>query len=1025
MEEVIERGDAEEVHDEGKDGEKWYIPHHGVYHPKKPDKLRVVFDCSAKYQGTSLNDHLLQGPDLMNNLTGVLVRFRQHPIAIMCDVEKMFHQFHVEEADRNYLRFLWWKNGDLALHPHEYRMKVHLFGATSSPGCANYGLKHLAKENEGMYPLGSKFITKDFYVDDGVTSVVSTEEAIQVAREARQLCASGGLRLHKFISNDKVVLDSIPISERAVEVKALDLSFDDTPLERALGIHWHIDSDNFRFSVDLKDQPATRRGILSTVASLYDPLGFIAPLLLSGKLVLQEMCRNGTGWDDPLPKELQPSWEHWKADLVNLEKISIPRCYVPANFGKVIKRELHHFSDASNSGYGQCTYLRLTSKEGNIHCALVIGKSRVAPIKVQTIPRLELTAAVISVAMSNMLKRELQYADIEEHFWTDSQVVLGYINNEARRFHTFVANRVQKIHLSTTPQQWRYVPTNENPADHASRGLNAGEILTSNWLTGPGFLWKKDIPPVADIDTALTIGDPEVRQAQTLSAQATEVSLSDRLSKLSSWSGAVQAVARLIRRAKGDKSSSHSTVAEREDAKRIIIKDLQRNTHPEDIKLLSKGTQLSPGSKLYHLDAFLDQEGVLKVGGRLCDASLPNSIKHPVIIPKDHHITKMIISQCHENVKHQGKGLTINEIRSQGYWIPGISRAVASHVHHCVTCRKLRRPTEEQRMADLPSERTNPSPPFTYCGMDCFGPFITKHGRKDHKRYGLLFTCFSSRAIHIEMLDDMSTDAFINGLRCFIALRGAVRQIKCDQGTNFVGAKNELKNALKEIDADRLTVFLAEKQCDFVLNAPHSSHAGGVWERQIRTVRNVLRSTLSLYSGRLDDASLRTFFYEAMAIVNSRPLSVDNLNDPNSLAPLTPNNLLTMKSIPALPPPGRFIREDIYARKRWRHVQYLAEQFWSRWRKEYLSNIAIRQRWHTVKRNLQVGDIVMEKIDDLPRNEWRLARVTETTTDKDGLVRRVKVCLGDRNLETDGRRLNKLSVIERPVQKLILLLETV
>ncbi|XP_065115485.1 uncharacterized protein [Paramisgurnus dabryanus] len=1025
MEEVIEKGDAEEVYREGKDGENWYIPHHGVYHPKKPDKLRVVFDCSAKYQGTSLNNHLLQGPDLMNNLTGVLVRFRQHPVALMCDVEKMFHQFHVEEADRNYLCFLWWKNGNLSSHPQEYRMKVHLFGATSSPGCANYGLKHLAKEYESMYPLGSKFITTDFYVDDGVTSVASTEEAVQVAREARQLCALGGLRLHKFISNDRVVLDSIPVSERAVEVKSFDLNFDDTPLERALGIHWHIDSDRFRFSVNLKDQPATRRGILSTVASLYDPLGFIAPFLLNGKLVLQEMCRNGTGWDDPLPEELQPRWELWKADLVNLERIDIPRCYAPANFGKVIKRELHHFSDASNSGYGQCSYLRLTSEEGNIHCALVIGKSRVAPIKIQTIPRLELTAAVISVAMSKMLKQELKYADIEEHFWTDSQVVLGYINNEARRFHTFVANRVQKIHLSTNPQQWRYVPTTENPADHASRGLNAGEILTSNWLTGPSFLWKKDIPPVADIDIALAIGDPEVRQVQTLSTETTEISLSDRLLKLSSWSRAVQAVARLVRRAKGDKSNSHSTVAERENAKCIIIKDLQRNTYPKDIKLLSKGAQLSPGSKLYRLDAFLDQGGVLKVGGRLCDATLPNSVKHPAVIPKDHHVTKMIISQCHVNVKHQGKGLTINEIRSQGYWIPGMNRAVASHVHHCVTCRKLRRPTEEQRMADLPSERTNPSPPFTYCGMDCFGPFITKQSRKEHKRYGLLFTCFSSRAIHIEMLNDMSTDAFINGLRCFIALRGAVREIKCDQGTNFVGAKNELKNALKEIDEDRLTVFLAEKQCDFVLNAPHSSHAGGIWERQIRTVRNVLRSTLSLSSDRLDDASLRTFFYEAMAIVNSRPLSVDNLNDPNSLAPLTPNNLLTMKSIPALPPPGRFLREDIYARKRWRHVQYLAEQFWSRWRKEYLSNIATRQRWHTAKRNLQVGDIVMEKADNLPRNEWRLARVTETTTDKDGLVRRVKICLGDRHLEKDGRRLNKLSVIERPVQKLILLLEAV
>ncbi|GAA6081882.1 uncharacterized protein LOC113055348, partial [Tachysurus ichikawai] len=337
MEEVIERGDAEEVQNKGKDGEKWYIPHHGVYHPKKPDKLCVIFDCSAKYQGTSLNDHLLQGPDLINNLTGVLVRFRQHSVALMCDVEKMFHQFHVKKDDRNFLRFLWWKKGYLNSHPKEYHMKVHLFGASSSPGCANYALKHLAKESEAMYPLGSKFVTTNFYVDDGVTSVASKEEAVQVAREARQLCASGGLRLHKFISNDKDVLNSIPISERASVVKELDLNFDDTTLERALGIHWHIDSDRFRFSVNLKDQPATRRGILSTVASLYDPLGFITPFVLKGKLVLQEICRKGTGWDDPLPKELQPKWEHWKADLVNLERISLPRCYVPASFGKSSK----------------------------------------------------------------------------------------------------------------------------------------------------------------------------------------------------------------------------------------------------------------------------------------------------------------------------------------------------------------------------------------------------------------------------------------------------------------------------------------------------------------------------------------------------------------------------------------------------------------------------------------------------------------------------------------------------------------
>ncbi len=618
------------------------------------------------------------------------------------------------------------------------------------------------------------------------------------------------------------------------------------------------------------------------------------------------MCRQGIGWDDPLPEHLRPRWECWRKDLVNLEKMQIARCYVPANFGKVVKRELHHFSDASTTGYGQCSYQRVKNEDGDVHCALIMGKSRVSPTKVTTIPRLELTAATVSVTVSNMLREELVYESVEEFFWTDSKVVLGYINNEARRFHTFVANRVQKIRNSTTPQQWLYVSTNENPADSASRGTSVDELLSSNWLVGPKFLWEREIHPTANEILELPIGDPEVRKVLTLQTKTTgQASLSDRLGKFSSWSQAVSAVARLRRRLLKDKSNTHSTVSERQKAELVIIKDLQRQTYQEEIKTLSKGNQLSSNNKLYHLDVFLDRDAVLKVGGRLGRSSLPGSFKHPTVIPRGHHITKLIISYCHERVKHQGKGFTVNEIRSNGYWIPGLSQSVTSYIRQCVVCRRLRRPVEGQKMSDLPSERMEPSPPFTYCGMDCFGPFLTKKGRKEHKRYGLLFTCFCSCAIHVEMLDDLSTDAFINGLRCFIALRGSVRQIKCDQGTNFVGAKNELNAALQEVDAERLATFLAGKQCNFVLNAPHASHAGGVWERQIRTVRNVLNSTLSLSPGRLNDTSLRTLLYEVAAIVNSRPLTTDNLNDPDSLEPLTPNHLITMKATTALPPPRK------------------------------------------------------------------------------------------------------------------------
>ena len=396
-------------------------------------------------------------------------------------------------------------------------------------------------------------------------------------------------------------------------------------------------------------------------------------------------------------------------------------------------------------------------------------------------------------------------------------------------------------------------------------------------------------------------------------------------------------------------------------------------------------------------------------------ASVPFDLKHPIILPKNGIVTHLILAYYREKTQHQGRGQTLNEIRANGYWIINGSRVVARYIKQCVPCRRIRRQPEEQRMADLPKERVDPSPPFTYCGMDCFGPYLVRRARKEIKRYGLLFTCLCSRAIHIEMLEDMTTDAFINALRCFIAIRGAVRTILSDQGTNFVGARNEFKRALQEIDESRIAQYLAEKQCELCMNTPDSSHAGGVWERQIRTVKNVLSSALADSAGRLDDASLRTLFYEAMSIVNSRPLTVDTINDPRSMEPLTPNHLLTMKSSIPLPPPGKFIKEDVYARKRWRRVQYLTEQFWSRWRKEYVANIARRQRWHTPRRNVRVGDIVIIKEDDIPRNKWKLSKVLEVFQDSDGLVRRAKI--------QTGKRLNKMSIIERPIQKLVVLIE--
>lgn len=1036
MDNILSHGDAEEVPDDKAEPKNaWYIPHHGVYHPKK-DKIRVVFDCSARHKGTALNDHLLQGPDLMNSLIGVLCRFRVHPIAVMGDIERMFHQFRVNSEDRDYLRFLWWKDSNLDNDPVAYRMKVHLFGAKSSPGCANFGLKKIAIDNrEEFGEEASNFITNDFYVDDGLRSFQTAEEAVQLIEKARSICQKGNLRLHKLVSNSREVMESIPKSEHAKEIKNLDLNFDDLPIERALGIEWCVESDHFQFRLMLKDKPMTRRGILSTVASVYDPLGCLAPFILIGKRILQEMCRVNAGWDEPLSDDLRPKWEQWLADLPALAHLQIPRRLAPDGFENITQREVHHFSDASFEGYGQCSYLRMVNDKNQVHCSLIMGKARVTPKKVVTIPRLELTAALVSVKVSHMLRSELKTQDVKEYFWTDSKVVLGYIGNEARRFHVFVANRVQQIKDATQVHQWRHVSTDQNPADHASRGLRPHEFAESSWFTGPPFLWDNTLPMEDHLENLISSEDPEVRKVQVYATTATETPLIlKKMELFSDWSRAINVIVRLRRlvtqsnKPKGQYLTSHILEQERQDVQMMVIKMLQSEEFADEVKVLEPATRnvkrrAGAKGKLWKLDPFLDDSGVLRVGGRLRQSSLLYGVKHPIILPKTSHVTHLIIKHHHEEASHQGRGITIGELRSSGYWILGCTSAVSSYIYKCVICRKSRGRNQEQKMADLPKERLEPSPPFTHCGIDCFGPFMVKDGRKEMKKYGLLFTCMASRAVHVETLDDMSTDAFINGLRCFIALRGPVRSIRCDQGSNFIGAAHELKLALTEMKEDKIREMLTKNHCDFTMNPPSASHMGGVWERQIRSIRSVLTATLETHSARLDSASLRTFLYEAMAIVNSRPLCTVSLNDPSGPEPLTPNHLITMKSKVVLPPAGDFVQEDVYARKRWRRVQFLANEFWSRWKKEYLQELQLRQKWTKPQQNLGVGDVVILKDEDMIRGHWRLARVIETFPSSDGLIRKVKLIIGDSTLNDKGQRTAKSTILERPIHKLTLLLK--
>ena len=400
---------------------------------------------------------------------------------------------------------------------------------------------------------------------------------------------------------------------------------------------------------------------------------------------------------------------------------------------------------------------------------------------------------------------------------------------------------------------------------------------------------------------------------------------------------------------------------------------------------------MKKSSSIYQLDPFLGKDGILRVGGRIRRASLPENVKNPCILPRKGHVTELVICHHHQKVAHQGRGMTHNNIRSSGFWIIGGRSAVASHISKCIKCRKLRGSLQEQKMADLPEDRLDTAPPFTYSAVDYFGPWLIKEGRRQVKRYGVLFTCLASRAIHLGTANSLDTSSFLNAYRRFIGCRGPVRHLRSDRDTNFVGYKNDLKEALTEMNQEAIKLKLMEENCDWIefrMNVPHASHMGGVWERQIRTVRNVLTVLLDNHGTIVDDESLRTFMVEAEAIVNSRPLTTEN---PDHLEHLTLNHLLTMRSKVILPPPGNFQGADTYSRKRWRRVEYLVNEFWYRWRNEFIQSLQVRQKWMRRRKNLKIGDVVIVKDIDTPRNRWKLARIVETYPENDGLVRKVNL----------------------------------
>ncbi|XP_053375012.1 uncharacterized protein LOC128547190 [Mercenaria mercenaria] len=1005
--------------------ECWYLPIFGVYNSRK-GQIRVVFDSAAQHQGISLNSVLMQGPNLMNSLLGVLMRFRRHPVAVTADIQQMFFQFRVHEAHRNYLRFIWFKNNDPEQELVEYRMCSHVFGNSPSPAIAAYGLKKTAAEMEPIFGSDVReFVEKDFYVDDGLSSYPDEATAIDlVTRTQKALKEGGNLRLHKIASNSEGVMKAFPKEDLAKELQDIKIGSDTLPTQRSLGMNWNLETDTFTYTVSKEEKPVTRRGVLSTVNSLFDPLGFVAPVVNQGRLLMRELIHETSDWDQPLPEAKLQQWKDWKKSLADLERLTIPRMYVEIS-NPAGKQEIHIFSDASEKAISAVAYYRVANDSTGVRVGFILGKSKVAPRSGHTIPRLELCAAVMAVEIAETVYEQLGFPIEEMKFYTDSRVVLGYLNNKVRRFYIYVQNRIARILKSTTREQWYYVGTDDNPADEGTRPIPADQLQQSMWLKGCELLKAPELH-LGSVNHELQSPDedrdirPLVKCVKTVTDPSQRLGL-DRFKGINKWDLLVRVIALL--KGKAGRANIQAKVSRADllrESERILITEVQKESFSKELECIASNQKLPRNSAIQGLNPIIDEHGLLRIGGRLKNASeLSISEKNPVILPKCHFVSKLVVRYYHESVRHQGCNFTEGAIRSGGFWIIGVKRLVRGMIHECVKCRKLRGKAGFQFMSDLPKDRLTPDAPFSSVGVDVFGPWNvtarrTRGGLSHSKRWAVLYTCLTTRAVHIELIEELSSSSFINATRRFIAIRGPVRVFRSDRGTNFVGATDCMKIDAINVEDETTKKFFDSQRTVWLFNSPHSSHMGGVWERLISIVRRILDSMLVDLRGDLTHEVLATFMAEVCSIINSRPL-VTLSADPECPTVLSPAMLLTQKPADV----GTFLSEtnlrDMY-KAQWRRVQCLSNMFWKRWKAEYLQKLQQRKKWTVVQRELRVGDVVLLIEDDCQRNNWPMGVITELYPSQDGHVRKVMVKV-NRTGDSEPRS------YVRPVTKLITLLE--
>jgi Pao retrotransposon peptidase/Family of unknown function (DUF5641)/Putative peptidase (DUF1758)/Integrase core domain/Integrase zinc binding domain len=972
-----------------------YLPHHCILRESSSTtKLRVVFDGSAlTTSGVSLNDTQMVGAKQQKDLFEILLRFGNHKYALTADVEKMFRQIRIHDDQCDLQRILWIEDGQLKI----YRLKTVTYGTASAPFLATRCLKKLAIDEQKDLPLASEVALKDFYVDDLMTGTDTISEAIKLQAQMITLMSRGGFKLHKWCANDPKILENI---DESLKEKQVLINQEDTI--KTLGMRWIPFEDSFIFIIEESEELKvhTKRTVLSDIAKLFDPIGLLGPVVVRAKIFMQHLWIKKLDWDQLLPENEQIAWKNYRKQLVNLNKIKIKRFNGRIPDAKLI--ELHGFADASSEAFGACVYLRVIDNTNNVSVKLLASKSRITPIKQQSIVRMELCAALLLARLMTIIVDALEMKNINKFYWSDSTIVLSWIKGESSKLKVFVGNRIAEIQELTSDSIWNHVRSHLNPADVLSRGISADELNDFIlWWFGPQFLHEMNETVLVSHDLIPEEELPEQKPSKitltSLMLNKQKPFIQELIEKFSSLQKLQRVTAYLWRFFNNCKNQNKIkgslTTIELKESMQKLCKFTQQLNFTEESKLLLKNQHIQNNSSLKLLNPFMDQHSIMRVGGRLSRSNLPFEEKHQILLPQKSHLTDLIIRNEHLRHLHAGAQATLSAVR-QKYWPINGKTAVKNITKKCVRCFRLKPAVAQQLMSDLPSSRVKHNRAFRICGVDFAGPFLIRsknqRGGSNVKAYIAVFICFATKAVHLEVVGDLSTASFKAALRRLISRRGNIEKLHSDNAKNFVGAKNEIEEFKKFIRSSNfdkeIKEFCLNNQISWNFISPYSPTQGGLWEAAVKSVKHHLKRTVT---ATLTFEELTTLVVQIEGILNSRPLTPLS-TDPEDLNALTPGHFLIGNAI-TTQPDYDLSNVNINRLDRWQQVQHMTQAIWKRWYKDYLNELQQRRKWNKEQPDIKVGDMVILKDDNLPPSQWMLARVAEVHPTDDNKVRTVSL----------------------------------